>query len=67
VRQPLSQVFAVNHAPQTSKRGQACRSMPSKSSRDILAALNAPTASNAETTVRSWPFHLLGSIVPPST
>ena len=27
-------------------------------------ALNAPTASNTLTTVRSWPFHLPGLIVP---
>jgi hypothetical protein len=54
----LAMVFAVNHAPQRSKRRQACHSMPSKSSRDILVALNAPTASTAETTVRSWPLPL---------
>ena len=57
-------VFAVYCAPHAPNLGHACCSMPSKSSRDILPALKAPTASNAETTVRSCPFQRPGLIVP---
>ena len=40
-------VFAVYMPPHEPTLGQALRSMPSKSSFDILPAVYAPTASNA--------------------
>ena len=57
-------VLAVYIPPHAPTDGQALCSIPSKSSLDILPAANAPTASNADTIVRSWPFHLPGLIVP---
>ena len=58
-------VFAVYMPPQAPTLGQAFFSMPWKSSSLILPALKEPTASNAETMVRSLPFHLPGLMVPP--
>ena len=58
-------VLAVYMPPQAPTDGQAFFSMPRKSSSLILPALKAPTASNAETMVRSTPFHLPGLMVPP--
>src|SRR3954452_17864313 len=58
-------VLAVNMPPHAPTVGQALRSIPSKSSCDILPAVNAPTASNALTIVRAWPFQLPGLTVPP--
>src|SRR6478752_9177868 len=58
-------VLAVYMPPQAPTLGQAFFSMPVKSSALILPALKEPTASNAETMVRSLPFHLPGLIVPP--
>ena len=58
-------VLAVYMPPQAPTLGQAFFSMPSKSSSLILPAVNAPTASNALTMVRSWPFQLPGLMVPP--
>src|SRR6266850_3016429 len=58
-------VFAVYMPPQAPTLGQAFFSMPVKSSSLILPAAKAPTASKAETMVRSLPFHLPGLIVPP--
>ena len=57
-------MFAVYMPPQAPTVGQAFFSMPSKSSFDILPAVNAPTASNGDTMVRSWPFQWPGLIVP---
>ena len=57
-------VFAVNMPPHAPTEGQAFFSMPTKSSSLILPAAYAPTASNAETMVRSCPFHLPGLMVP---
>ncbi|MNC90846.1 hypothetical protein D3C83_69990 [compost metagenome] len=58
-------VFAVYMPPQAPTEGQAFFSMPRKSSSLILPALKAPTASKADTMVRSTPFHLPGLMVPP--
>ena len=60
-------VLAVYMPPQEPADGQALRSMPSKSSFDMRPAVNSPTASNAETMVRSLPFQLPGLMVPPYT
>ena len=60
-------VFAVYIPPQDPEEGQAFFSIPSKSSCDIRPAVNSPTASNAETIVKSRPFQLPGLIVPPYT
>src|SRR5690242_21351885 len=49
-------VFAVYMPPHEPEDGQALRSMPSKSSCVMRPAVNSPTASNAETMVRSLPF-----------
>jgi hypothetical protein len=57
-------VLAVNMPPQAPTDGQAFFSMPTKSSSCMRPAENAPTASNAETMVRSCPFHLPGLMVP---
>ncbi len=57
-------VFAVYWPPHAPTDGQAFFSMPSKSSCDILPAVNAPTASNGETIVSFWPFQVPGLIVP---
>jgi hypothetical protein len=53
--------------PQAPTLGQAFFSMPTKSSCESLPALKEPTASNADTMVRSWPFHFPGLMVPPYT
>src|SRR5262245_16928344 len=58
-------VLAVYMPPQAPTLGQAFFSMPAKSSSLILPAANEPTASNADTMVRSLPFHLPGLMVPP--
>ena len=58
-------VLAVYMPPQAPVVGQALRSMPSKSSSLMRPALIAPTASKAEMTDRSCPFHLPGLMVPP--
>jgi hypothetical protein len=58
-------VLAVYWPPQAPTVGQALRSMPSKSSFDILPAVKAPTASNGLTMVSAWPFQKPGLIVPP--
>jgi hypothetical protein len=60
----LDIVFAVYMPPQAPTLGQALRSMPSKSSCDILPAWNEPTASNDDTIVSGTPFQLPGLIVP---
>ena len=57
-------VLAVYMPPHAPTLGQAFLSMPSKSSFAILPAVKAPTASNATTMVRSWPFQLPGLMVP---
>src|SRR6185369_12534709 len=57
-------VLAVYIPPQAPTDGQAFFSMPTKSSSLILPALNEPTASKAETMVRSLPFHWPGLMVP---
>ena len=57
-------VLAVYMPPHAPTDGQAFFSMPTKSSSLILPAVNAPTASNADTMVRSWPFQLPGLMVP---
>ena len=57
-------VFAVYMPPQAPTDGQAFFSMPTKSSSDILPAVNAPTASKADTMVRSCPFQRPGLMVP---
>ena len=57
-------VLAVYWPPQAPTLGQAFFSMPSKSSRDILPAVNAPTASNGLTMVSFCPFQNPGLIVP---
>ena len=57
-------VLAVYMPPQAPTLGQAFFSMPSKSSFDILPAVNAPTASNGLTMVSAWPFQLPGLMVP---
>ena len=51
----LLMVFAVYMPPHAPLPGQACRSMPSNSSRVIFPAWKAPTASNTLTMVRSFP------------
>src|SRR3977135_4185749 len=56
-------VFAVYWPPQAPTEGQAFFSMPSKSSRDILPALNAPTASNGLTMGSVSPFQKTDSDV----
>src|SRR5262245_3045625 len=58
-------VLPVYMPPQAPTDGQAFFSMPMKSSSLILPALYEPTASNADTMVRSTPFHLPGLMVPP--
>ena len=58
-------VLAVYMPPHDPDDGQALRSMPSKSSFDMRPAVNSPTASNADTMVRSLPFQLPGLMVPP--
>ncbi len=58
-------VLAVYMPPQAPTLGQAFFSMPWKSSSLILPAANEPTASKADTMVRSLPFHLPGLMVPP--
>ena len=60
-------VFAVYMPPHAPTVGQALRSMPSKSSFDILPAVNAPTASNGETIDSAWPFQWPGLMVPAYT
>ena len=60
-------VLAVYCPPQAPTVGQAFFSMPSKSSFDILPALNAPTASNGLTIVSFSPFQNPGLIVPAYT
>ena len=60
-------VFAVYMPPHEPDDGQALRSMPSKSSWLMRPAVNSPTASNADTIVRSLPFQCPGLIVPPYT
>src|SRR6476646_11739692 len=57
-------VLAVYCPPQAPTLGQAFFSMPSKSSRDILPALKAPTASNGLTIVSACPFQFPGLMVP---
>ena len=57
-------VLAVNMPPQAPTLGQALCSMPLKSSSESLPPQNEPTASKADTMVRSWPFHLPGLMVP---
>src|SRR2546421_3308970 len=57
-------VLAVYWPPQAPTEGQAFFSIPSKSSRDILPALKAPTASKGLTMVSFWPFQKPGLIVP---
>src|SRR5688572_8751283 len=56
-------VLAVYMPPHAPTDGQAFFSMPMKSSSLILPAAYAPTASNAETTVRSLPFQRPGLMV----
>src|SRR5215831_20482840 len=56
-------VFAVYWPPHAPTDGQAFFSMPSKSSRDILPAAIAPTASNGDTMVSFLPFHVPGMMV----
>src|SRR5437899_8333704 len=58
-------VFAVYIPPQEPDDGQAFFSIPSKSSCDIRPAVNSPTASNADTMVKSLPFQWPGLMVPP--
>ena len=58
-------VFAVYMPPQEPMPGQALRSMPSRSSCDMAPALQAPTASNTLTMVRSSLFQRPALIVPP--
>src|SRR5262245_42216357 len=60
-------VLAVYMPPHAPTLGQAFFSMPVKSSWLILLAEDEPTASNADTMVRSLPFHLPGLMVPPYT
>src|SRR5262245_12625726 len=57
-------VLAVYMPPHAPTDGQAFFSMPMKSSSFILPAVYAPTASKADTMVRSCPFHLPGLMVP---
>src|SRR5262245_11973888 len=57
-------VLAVYWPPQAPTDGQAFFSMPSKSSRDILPAAKAPTASNGLTIVSFSPFQKPGLMVP---
>ena len=58
-------VLAVYIPPQEPVPGTALRSIPSKSSSLMRPAEYSPTASNAETMVRSCPFQRPGLIVPP--
>jgi len=60
-------VFAVYMPPHDPVDGHAFFSIPSKSASDMRPAVNSPTASNADTIVRSLPFQLPGRIVPPYT
>src|SRR5260370_13728609 len=60
-------VFAVYWPPQAPTDGQAFFSIPSKSSSDILPAVNAPTASNGLTIVSFSPFQKPGLMVPAYT
>src|SRR5437588_6411892 len=53
-------VLAVYMPPHEPDDGQAFLSIPSKSSCDMRPAVNSPTASNADTIVRSLPFQLPG-------
>ncbi len=57
-------MLAVYCPPQAPTVGQAFFSMPSRSSFDILPAVNAPTASNGLTMVNVCPFQCPGLIVP---
>ena len=57
-------VFAVYIPPHAPTPGRAFLSMHSKSSCDILPAVNAPTDSKTETICRSLPLWLPGLIVP---
>jgi hypothetical protein len=57
-------VLAVYIPPHAPTLGHAFFSIPTKSSSLILPAAKVPTASNALTIVRSWPFHRPGLIVP---
>src|SRR6266850_4455235 len=56
-------VLAVYMPPQAPTLGQAFLSMPAKSSSLNLPAVYDPTASNADTMVRSLPFHFPGLMV----
>ncbi len=58
-------VLAVYIPPHAPLEGQACLSMPSRSSRDIFPAVKEPTASNTEAMERSRPFQVPGRITPP--
>src|ERR1035437_2269022 len=58
-------VLAVYMPPHEPDDGQACLSIPSKSSCDMRPAVNSPTASKADTIVKSLPFQLPGLMVPP--
>ncbi len=58
-------VLAVYMPPHEPEPGQAFCSMALKSSSDRRPAVNSPTASNAETMVRSLPLWCPGLIVPP--
>ena len=58
-------VLAVNIPPHEPTDGQAFFSMPINSSRSILPAAKAPTASKLLTMVKSRPRNLPGKIVPP--
>src|SRR5258708_18796152 len=60
-------VFAVYMPPHAPTPGSAFLSMHSKSSFDILPAVQEPTDSNTETSCRPWPLHFPGLIVPPAT
>jgi hypothetical protein len=58
-------VFAVYMPPHEPTPGQALRSMPSKSVRDMRPAAEAPTASKTLTMVRSSPPQRPALMVPP--
>ena len=53
-------VLAVNWPPHAPAPGHAALSMSYSSSRLILPARYAPTASNTDTTVRSRPLYVPG-------
>ena len=57
-------VLAVYMPPQAPSPGQIARSMRSTSSRVILPARQAPTASKASMIVTSWPSTWPGMIEP---